>query len=91
MRTMRPVSSFQVGNGPDVLAYDSGLKYLYVASESGPVSVFRISAAPVTKLGDESVGPNAHVVAVDAETHRVYFPLKNLAGHTALRIFDAKP
>jgi YVTN family beta-propeller protein len=91
MRTMRPVSSFQVGSGPDVLAYDPGFKYLYVASESGPVSVFRIATGTVTKLGDGFIGPNAHVVAVDPMTHRVYFPLKNLDGHTALRIFKAKP
>jgi YVTN family beta-propeller protein len=86
MRTMRPVSSFEVGGGPDVLAYDPGLQYLYVASESGPVSVFRVGTDAVTKLGDHFVGPNAHVVAVDPTTHRSYFPLKNLDGHTALRV-----
>jgi YVTN family beta-propeller protein len=90
MRTMRSLSSFQVGGGPDVLAYDPGFQYLYVASESGPASVFRVGADVVTKLGDNFVGPNAHVVAVDPATHRVYFPLKNLDGHTALRIFEAK-
>jgi DNA-binding beta-propeller fold protein YncE len=87
MRTMRAVSSFPVGDDPDVLAYDPGFHYLYVASESGPVSVFRVAAAAVTKIGDIRVGPNAHVVVVDPATHRAYFPLKNLDGHTALRIF----
>jgi hypothetical protein len=53
--------------------------------------MFRVATGSVTKLGDEFVGPNAHVVAVDAATHRIYFPLKNLNGHTALRIFEAKP
>jgi YVTN family beta-propeller protein len=91
MRTMHPISSFPVGSRPDVLAYDPGFKYLYVASESGPVSMFRIAAGDVSKLGDAVMGPNAHVVAVDAATHRVYFPLKNLNGHTALRIFEATP
>jgi YVTN family beta-propeller protein len=86
MSTMRPVSSFQVGSDPDVLAYDPGPNILYVASESGPASVFRVGTDVVTKLGDEIVGPNAHVVAVDPTTHRSYFPLKNLDGHTALRV-----
>jgi YVTN family beta-propeller protein len=40
MRTMRPVSSFQVGSDPDVLAYDPGLHFLYVASESGRYPYF---------------------------------------------------
>jgi YVTN family beta-propeller protein len=88
MRTMRTVSSFQVGSDPDVLAYDPGLHFVYVASESGPVSVFRVETGAVTKLGDQYVGPNAHVVAVDPTTHRSYFPLKNLDGHTALRILE---
>jgi YVTN family beta-propeller protein len=89
LRTMRPLASFPVGSGPDVIAYDPAFKYLYVASEAGPVSVFLVATGSVTKLGDEFIGPNAHVVAVDPATHRVYFPLKNLNGHTAMRIFEA--
>jgi YVTN family beta-propeller protein len=88
MRTMRTVSSFQVGSDPDVLAYDPGLHFVYVASESGAVSVFRVDTGAVTKLGDQYVGPNAHVVVVDPSTHRSYFPLKNLNGLTALRVFE---
>jgi YVTN family beta-propeller protein len=88
MRTMLPVSSFRVGSDPDVLAYDPGLHFLYVASESGPASVFRVGTGGVTKLGDQAVGPNAHVVAVDPTTHRSYFPLKNLDGHTVLRVLE---
>jgi DNA-binding beta-propeller fold protein YncE len=88
MHTMLPVSSFRVGSDPDVLAYDPGLHQLYVASESGPASVFRVGTGRVTKLGNQVVGPNAHVVAVDAATHRSYFPLKNLDGHTALRVLE---
>lgn len=90
MRTMRAVSSFPVSDDPDVLAYDPGFHYLYVASESGPVSVFQVAAAAVTKIGDIRVGPNAHVVVVDPATHRAYFPLKNLDGRTALRIFEPR-
>jgi YVTN family beta-propeller protein len=86
MRTMRVVSSFEVGKDPDVLAYDPSLHLLYVAGEAGVVSMFRVGAGAVSKLGDGHVGPNAHVVAVDVETHRSYFPLKNFGGQTMLRI-----
>jgi hypothetical protein len=82
------VSSFRVGSDPDVLAYDPGLHQLYVASESGPASIFRVGTGRVTKLGDQVVGPNAHVVAIDPSTHRSYFPLKNLDGHMALRVLE---
>jgi YVTN family beta-propeller protein len=88
MRTMLPVSSFHVGSDPDVLGYDAGLHLLYVASESGPASVFRVGTGRVTKLGDQVIGPNAHVVAIDPSTHRSYFPLKNLDGHMALRVLE---
>ena len=44
--------------------------------------MFRVETGALSKLGDGHIGPNAHVVAVDLETHRSYFPLKNL-GWTA--------
>lgn len=88
MRAMRVTSSFEVGKDPDVLAYDPSLHLLYVAGEAGVVSMFRVERSAVSKLGDGHVGPNAHVVAVDPETHRAYFPLKNLEGRTMLRILE---
>jgi YVTN family beta-propeller protein len=88
--TMRVAASFEVGKGPDVLAYDSLLHLLYVAGEAGVVSMFCVEAGTVSKLGDGHVGPNAHVVAVDVETHLAYFPLKNLGGRTMLRILEPK-
>ena len=79
-------ASFDVGEDPDVLAYDPTDGYLYVAAESGIVSVFRATGGQVSKLGETLLGPNAHVVAVDPGTHKSYFPLKNLGGRTVLRI-----
>ena len=38
--TRKVTASFDVGDGPDVLAYDPALNHLYVPAESGPVSVF---------------------------------------------------
>ncbi|MDE1885612.1 MAG: YncE family protein [Xanthomonadaceae bacterium] len=86
MRTMRVIATFGVGNDPDVLAWDDHLGLLYVASESGVVSLFRVHDGAVNKLGEGRLGPNAHTVAVDARTHRAYFPLRNLDGKPVLRI-----
>ena len=75
-----------VGDGPDVLAFDRGLQLLYVACESGSVSLFRYSSGKLEKVADIKVGPNSHSVSVNSETHRAYFPLKNVNGSPALRI-----
>ncbi|WP_414696399.1 YncE family protein [Paraburkholderia sp.] len=86
MRTMKVVSAFDTGGGPDVLAFDPTLRTAFVAGESGVVSMFSVDASRVSKIGDGHVGPNAHVVGVDEATHRVYFPLKDVDGHPVLRI-----
>ena len=90
MDTKKIEATFAVGNGPDVLAFDPGLDRLYVASESGIVSLFTVASGAVKKLGEGLLGPHAHVVAVDPVTHRSYFPLLNLDGQTVLRIMDAR-
>jgi len=91
LENKKVVASFGVARDPDVLAFDPALGYLYVAGESGTVSLFKIESANVTKRGEGTLGPNAHVVAVDPDTHKAYFPLRNLDGHTALRIVRPNP
>jgi YVTN family beta-propeller protein len=86
MRTMKVAASFDVGGNPDVLAFDPGPRLLYVAGEKGVVSMFSVAGSKVSKIGDGRVGPNAHVVNVDATTHRSWFPLKSVDGHPVLRI-----
>ncbi|HKR42310.1 MAG TPA: YncE family protein [Paraburkholderia sp.] len=86
MRSMKVVSAFDVGDDPDVLAFDPALRTVYVAGEAGVVSMFSVSASRVSKIGDGHVGPNAHVVSLDAATHRSHFPLKDVGGHPVLRI-----
>jgi hypothetical protein len=51
------------------------------------VSIFKCGET-LTKLADQGVGPNCHTAAVDSETHKVYFPLKNLHGSPGLRIMS---
>ena len=82
------LARFPIGRGPDVLAFDPGTRRLFVASESGTVSLFHETDKGLVKDGDTFVAPNAHVVAVDPATHRLYFPLKNLHGRPVLRIME---
>lgn len=84
-------AEFDVAGEPDVLAYDPGLGILYVATESGPVHLFHVDAAGVTKLGDDQVGPNAHTVAVDPVSHKVYFPLLKTKTRPVLRVMLPGP
>jgi DNA-binding beta-propeller fold protein YncE len=79
-----------VGRVPDVLAYDPAKRWLYVASESGVVSVFRVDQDQLVKLGQALLADNAHVVAVDAATHKAYFPLRNLDGRSVVRVMAPK-
>jgi DNA-binding beta-propeller fold protein YncE len=76
----------RVGANPDVLAYDPGLHRLYVASESGVVTVFELRGSQLVKLGQAKLAAHVHSVAVDAATHRVFFPLQDVGGHPTLRI-----
>jgi YVTN family beta-propeller protein len=95
MRAWKPVARFPIGAGSDVLAFDTSLRRLYVASESGVVSIFEIGSAveprsqAVTKIAEAVLAPNAHTVAVDSATHRVYFPLKDVDGKPVLRVLEA--
>ena len=85
LRTMRVTGIHSVGKDPDVLAFDPALMRLYVASESGVVTVFEERGRGAVKLGESFLAYEAHSVAVDAE-HRVYFPLQNLHGRPVLRV-----
>jgi YVTN family beta-propeller protein len=75
-----------VGGDPDVLAFDRGLKRLYVSAESGVVTIFDEQDRGLAKLGQRFFAKNAHSVSVDQTTHRVYFPLEDVGGKPVLRI-----
>jgi DNA-binding beta-propeller fold protein YncE len=85
LSSMRVLGSYPVGRDPDVLAFDPGLKMLYVAAESGQVTVFQENGKVLDLKGSMHM-PHAHTVSVDPQTHLVYFPLENLNGHPILRI-----
>ena len=75
----------KVGDGPDVLALDPELRRLYVASESGRLTVFDVSRGEPVRLAEGNAGPNAHTVAVDPGTHHVFLALTDVGGHPVLR------
>jgi hypothetical protein len=77
LRDLRIVGDDGVGDTPDVLAFDSSLRRLYVSAESGVVAVFAEHPHSLTKLGQAMLAPYAHTVAVDPRTHLVYFPLES--------------
>ena len=81
----------KLGHDPDVLAIDAGQRRLYVASESGMLSSFDITNVRAPRsLGDVFVGDGAHSVAVDAESHRLYFPLADVKGRMLLRVLEPR-
>lgn len=85
LASMQALETYEVGGSPDVMAFDAGLKTLYVAAESGDVAVFQEAGKHLVPKGRLSI-PAAHTVSVDPQSHLVYFPLENLNGHPALRI-----
>ena len=76
LRTWKVTGSDEVGDDPDVLAFDRSLRRLYVAAESGVVAVFAEHGRRQVKLAQAFLASSAHSVAVDPTTHRVYFPLE---------------
>ena len=87
LTSMKVLATYPVGEDPDVLAFDPGLKLLYVSAESGHVTVFREQGKTLVSEG-EFFMPHAHTVCVDPDTHLVYFPLQDIDGHPVLRIME---
>jgi YVTN family beta-propeller protein len=77
LRSMTVTGVQTVGETPDVLALDSGWHLLYVASETGVLSVFEESGQALRKLYEGFVAAEAHTVAVDEQTHRITLPLRD--------------
>jgi YVTN family beta-propeller protein len=91
LRARRQTLTLPLPPDIDVLAFDPGLQRLYAASETGTVAAFAVvSDRAVTELGRGFVGPNAHTVAVDPLTRRVYFPIENVAGRPVLRVMEPR-
>ncbi len=88
LRTREVTARFDIGETPDVLAFDTGLGRLYVAAEDGTVSIFDEHDRTLTAVASAKRAEHAHTVSVDQATHRVYFPLQDVNGHAVLRIME---
>jgi DNA-binding beta-propeller fold protein YncE len=77
LKTMSFTGTFNVGQSPDVLAFDPAKRRLYVSAESGVVAVFAETKTSAKPLGISFLAAEAHTVAVDPATHLVYFPLQS--------------
>jgi DNA-binding beta-propeller fold protein YncE len=88
LAAQRELSVQKVGSDPDVLAFDAGLGRLYVAAESGVVTVFAVDGRGVRTLGRSRLAARAHSVAVDPRTHNVFFALENVGGRPAMRVMQ---
>ena len=71
------VGTNRVGDDPDVLAYDVVAHRLYVAAESGTVTVLDLRDRAPAPVGSGHLADGAHVVAIDPTTHRSYYPVAN--------------
>jgi DNA-binding beta-propeller fold protein YncE len=92
--THQPIAYFPQAKGGDVIAFDPGLKRIYVACYEGAISVFQEDdPTHFRKLGDVPVERKVHSLAVHVNTHRVYAPEQEEKGAPAARIaiFEAQP
>ena len=86
LQSKKATAALTVGADPDVLAFDTGLHRLYVSAESGNISIFDEKDRGLQKIFEGFFAANAHTVAVDSCTHRVYWPLQDVGGKPVLRI-----
>lgn len=86
LESKKATQILSVGADPDVLAFDSVFRRLYVSSESGVITILDERDRGLEKVAEGFFAPNAHSVAVDSSSHRVFFPLQNLNGKPVLRI-----
>lgn len=87
----RVVDQDAVGETPDVLVYDAGARRVYVAAESGWVSVFDRSREATNLLGSARMAEGAHSLALDPITHHSYFPIpKGSDGTPSLWEFEPR-
>jgi hypothetical protein len=76
-----------MAEGGDVIAYDPGLRRIYVACSSGFISVYQEDDAQrVRKLGDVPLEKKIHSLAVDVNSHKLYVPEQEAGGKPAARI-----
>ncbi len=89
MHKMRVIGRWSIGGSPDVLALDDRRHILYIAAESGIVSMFS-DGKSVSRISQGFLAPAAHTVSVDPVTGLSYWPLENINGAPLLRVMEKR-
>jgi YVTN family beta-propeller protein len=92
--THEPIAYFPQAKGGDVIAFDPGLKRIYVACYDGVIAIFQEDdPTHFRKLGDVPVQKKVHSLAIDLSNHRVYVPEQEENGAPAAKIvvFETVP
>jgi DNA-binding beta-propeller fold protein YncE len=85
LSTWQITATNPVGAEPDVIVYDQKTQRLYVACESGSVTLLDLRDNRLTAIGTAHLADGAHIVAVDPRSHRSYYPIPSGAnGHPSL-------
>ena len=89
MNTWRVTGTAVVGVESDVLAFDPHAGRLYVAAESGWVTVLQRHGQRLRVIYFNYLANDAHVVTVDPATARSYFPVLSASGgHPAVLVCE---
>jgi DNA-binding beta-propeller fold protein YncE len=75
LTTWQVTGTNTVGDAPDVLSYDTSARRLYVAAESGWVTILDLHDRQLALVGNDHLADGAHVVAVDPGTHHSFYPI----------------
>jgi hypothetical protein len=86
LHTMKVLSTYQVGEDPDVLAYDPGLRSLYVSAKSGAVTIFQSMARAL--LYSAPWRSCTYGIGRSKDPSRL-LPLENIDGYPVLRIMQS--
>lgn len=83
----RVIAHIPLPEGADDVKFDAGLRRIYVACESGTITVIEEQDADhFRKLEDFPVQKGVHTLEVDTETHRVYTPEAEENGDPVCRV-----
>jgi DNA-binding beta-propeller fold protein YncE len=92
LTTWQVTGTSSVGDQPDVLAYDPAGHRLYVAAESGDLTILDDHNRHLTVTGRAHLANGAHVVAINPATHDSYYPVPaGPGGHPALLVYQPAP
>ncbi|MFL6110908.1 MAG: YncE family protein [Catenulispora sp.] len=75
LNAWRVTANIPVGVDPDVLGWDQAAKRLYVACESGWLTIADLHGKTLASAASAHFADGAHIVAVDPATHRSYYPI----------------